>query len=101
MTGDSSMSRGRDGPMTRRNRTLRLIALLTLLVGVVVSLLGPAIRVQAQDDAQPAEPPPDLPLEITLNDLFYLFDRQIPITTEGLVEVGRQDDLIVYAETAD
>ena len=87
--------------MTRHNRTLRLVAFLTLLVGLIVSSLGPGIRVQAQDDAQPAEPPPDLPLEITLNDLFYLFDRQIPIAAEGLVEVGRQEDLIVYAETAE
>ena len=87
--------------MTRHYRTLRLVAFLMLLVGFMVSLLGPGLRVQAQDDAQPAEPPPDLPIEITLNDLFFLFDRQIPISAGGLVEVGRQDDLIVYAETAE
>jgi hypothetical protein len=45
--------------------------------------------------------PTDLPIEITLNDLFFLFDREIPIGPEGLVEVGRQDDLVVYAETAE
>ena len=101
LTDNSSMSRGGDAPMTRHNRTLRLIAFLTLLVGFIVASLGPGIRVQAQDDAQPVEPPPDLPVEITLNDLFYLFDRQIPIAAEGLVEVGRQGDLIVYAAADD
>ena len=34
--------------MTRRNRTLRLIAMLVVLAGTLVSLVAPAILVQAQ-----------------------------------------------------
>jgi hypothetical protein len=56
-TSNSGMSRGGDGPMTRHNRTLRLVSLLTLMAGFILSLLGPGIRVQAQDDVPAAEPP--------------------------------------------
>ena len=87
--------------MTRRNRTLRLIATLVVLVGTLVSLVAPAIPVQAQDDANPAARPPEFPIEILFEDRYFLFDREIPITPEGLVEVGRQEDLTFYAETAE
>jgi len=87
--------------MTRRNRTLRLVAALVMLAGILVSLLAPAIPAQAQDDANPAARPPEFPIELLFADEYFLFDREIPITTEGLVEVGRQDDLTFYAETAE
>ena len=87
--------------MTRRNRTLRLIAMLVVLAGTLVSLVAPAIPVQAQDDADPAARPPEFPIEILLGDQYFLFDREIPITLDGLFEVGQQDDLTFYAETAE
>ena len=87
--------------MTRRNRTLRLIATLVVLAGTLVSLVAPAIPVQAQDDANPAARPPEFPIEILFDDRYFLFDREIPITPEGLVEVGRQEDLTFSAETAE
>src|SRR5215217_6905826 len=87
--------------MTKRNRTLRLVAALVMLAGILVSLVAPAIPAQAQDDANPAARPPEFPIELLFADEYFLFDREIPITTEGLVEVGRQDDLIFYAETAE
>ena len=67
--------------MTRRNRTLRLIATLVVLAGTLVSLVAPAIPVQAQDDANPAARPPEFPIEILFEDRYFLFDREIPITT--------------------
>jgi hypothetical protein len=87
--------------MTRRNRTLRLIAMLVVLVGTLGSLLAPAIPVQAQDDGDATTRPPEFPLEILFDDRYFLFDRQIPIAPDALFEVGQQDDLIVYAETAE
>ena len=87
--------------MTRRNRTLRLIAMLVVLAGTLVSLVAPAIPVRAQDDGDPAARPPEFPIEILFDDRYFLFDREIPIATEGLVEVGQQDDLTFYAETAE
>src|SRR5215212_2298632 len=87
--------------MTRRNRTLRLIATLVVLAGTLVSLLAPAIPAQAQEDANPAARPPEFPIEILFEDRYFLYDREIPITPEGLFEVGRQEDLTFYAETAE
>src|SRR5215211_5261511 len=87
--------------MTRRNRTLRLIVTLVVLAGTLVSLLAPAIPAQAQEDANPAARPPEFPIEILFEDRYFLFDREIPITPEGLIEVGRQEDLTFYAETAE
>ncbi len=87
--------------MTRRNRTLRLIAMLVVLAGTLVSLVAPAIPVQAQDDGDPAARPPEFPIEILFDEQYFLFDREIPIATEGLVEVGQQEDLTFYAETAE
>jgi hypothetical protein len=87
--------------MTRRIRTLRLIATLVVLAGTIVSLIGPAILVQAQDEGDSAARPAEFPIEIVLEDRYFLFDREIPIALEGLVEVGRQDDLTFYAETAE
>src|SRR5215217_1936279 len=87
--------------MTRRNQTLRLIATLVVLVGTLVSLLAPAIPAQAQEDANPAARPPEFPIEILFEDRYFLFDREIPINPEGLFEVGRQEDLTFYAETAE
>jgi hypothetical protein len=66
-----------------------------------MSLVGPAIPVQAQDEGDSAARPPEFPIEIVLEDRYFLFDREIPITLEGLVEVGQQDDLTFYAETAE
>src|SRR5688572_27276523 len=87
--------------MTRRNQTLRLIAMLVVLVGTLGSLLALAISVRAQDDGVAAARPPEFPVEILLDDRYFLFDRQIPIALDALFEVGQQDDLIVYAETAE
>ena len=87
--------------MTRRNRTLRLIATLVVLVGTLVSLLAPAIPAQAQEDANPAARPPEFPIEILFEDRYFLFDREMPIAPEGLAEVGRQNDLTFFAETAE
>jgi len=85
--------------MTRRSRTLRLIATLVVLAGTMVSLVGWAITVHAQDAGSPTARPPQLPTEIVFEDRYFLFDREISIATDGLVEVGRQDDLTFYAET--
>src|SRR5215207_7841101 len=87
--------------MTRRNGTLRLIAMLVVLVGTLVSLVAPALPVQAQDDTDSATRPPEFPIEILIDDQYFLFDREIPIAPEGLVEVGQQDDLTFSAETAE
>jgi hypothetical protein len=87
--------------MTRRNRTLRLIATLVVLAGTLLSLVAQAIPVQAQDNGDPAARPPEFPIEIAFEDRYFLFDRVIPIATEGLVDVGQQDDLTFYAETAE
>src|SRR5215208_6703872 len=84
--------------MTSRNRTLRLIATLVVLAWTLVSLVAPAIPARAQDDANPAARPAEFPIEILFDDRFFLFDREIPVTPEGLFEVGRQDDLTFYAE---
>jgi hypothetical protein len=69
--------------MTRRNRTLRLIAMLVVLVGTLGSLLAPAIPVQAQDDGDATTRPPEFPLEILFDDRYFLFDRQIPIAPDA------------------
>jgi hypothetical protein len=74
--------------MTRRIWTLRLIATLVVLAGTLISLIGPAIPVQAQDEGSPAARPPEFPIEIVLEGRYFLFDREIPIALEGLVEVG-------------
>src|SRR5215212_4487319 len=87
--------------MTRRNRTLRLIAMLVVLAGTLVSLAAPAITVRAQDEADSAARAPEFPIEILLDDQYFLFDREIPIALEGLLEVGQQDDLTFYAEAAE
>jgi hypothetical protein len=87
--------------MTRRNRTLRLTAMLVLLAGVLISLVGPAMLVQAQDEGDSAVRPSQFPIEIVFDNRYLLFDREIPIAPDGLVEVGRQDDLTFYAETAE
>jgi len=72
-----------------------------LLAGALVSLIGPVIPVQAQDEASPAAGPPELPIEIVFDDRYFLFDREMPIAPEGLAEVGRQNDLTFFAETAE
>src|SRR5687768_7024186 len=87
--------------MTRRNRTLRLIAMLVVLVGTLGSLLAPAIPIRAQDDGDAAARPPEFPVEILFDDRYFLFDREIPLAPDALFEVGQQDDLIVYAEMAE
>src|SRR5215217_4545215 len=87
--------------MTRRNRTLRLVAMLVVLAGTLVSIVAPAIQVQAQDDADSTAPSPQFPIEILVDDQYFLFDREISVAPEGLVEVGRQDDLTFSADTAD
>src|SRR5215207_1261660 len=87
--------------MTRRNRTLRLVAMLVVLAGSMVSIVAPAIEVQAQDDADSTVRSPQFPLEILVDDQYFLFDREIPVAPEGLVEVGQQDDLTFSAETAE
>src|SRR5215207_10512725 len=99
--GKASVSQRGHGSMTRRNRTLRLIAMRVVLAGTLVSLIAPAIPVRAQDDTDPAARPPEFPIEILLGDQYFLFDREIPITLDGLFEVGQQDDLTFYAETAE
>src|SRR5215212_4878370 len=86
--------------MTRRNRTLRLVAMLVVLAGTLVSLVAPAIPVQAQGDDSTARPP-QFPIEVLVDDQYFLFDRVIPVAPEGLVEVGQQDDLTFSAETAE
>src|SRR5918998_1684056 len=87
--------------MTSRIRTLRLIATLVVLAGTLVSLIGQAIPVRAQEEDDPAARPPEFPIEIVFEDRYFLFDRQIPIAPDGLVELGQQDDLTFYAETAE
>src|SRR5829696_12577 len=87
--------------MTRRNRTLRLVAMLVVLAGTLVSIVAPAIQVQAQDDADSTARSPQFPIEILVDDQYFLFDREIPVAPEGLVEVGQQDDLTFSAETAE
>src|SRR5918997_386123 len=87
--------------MTRRNRTLRLIAMLVVLAGTLVSLVAPVMLVQAQEDANQEARPPEFPIEVLFDDQYFLFDREIAISPEGLVEVGQQDDLTFYAETAE
>jgi hypothetical protein len=87
--------------MIRRNRTLRLIATLVLLAGTLMSLVGPAILVHAQDEGDPAARPPEFPIEIVFEDRYFLFDRQIPTAPADLVEVGQQDDLTFFADTAE
>jgi hypothetical protein len=75
--------------------------MLVVLAGTLVSLVAPATPVQAQDEGDPAARPPEFPVEILLNDQYFLFDREIPIALDGLFEVGQQDDLTFYAETAE
>src|SRR3712207_1585869 len=87
--------------MIRRNRTLRLIAMLVLLAGILMSLVGPAILVQAQDEGGTAGRPPEFPIEVVFEERYFLFDRAIPISPADLVEVGQEDDLTFYAETAE
>jgi hypothetical protein len=87
--------------MTRRNRTLRLVAMLVVLAGTLVSLMAPAIPVQAQGDADSTARPPQFPIEVLVDDQYFHFDRAIPVAPEGLVEVGQQDDLTFSAETAE
>jgi hypothetical protein len=87
--------------MTSRIRTLRLIATLVVLAGTLVSLIGQAIPVWAQEEGDPAARPPEFPIEIVFEDRYFLFDRQIPIAPDGLDELGQQDDLTFYAETAE
>src|SRR5918997_1544944 len=87
--------------MTRRNRTLRLIAMLVVLAGTLVSLVAPVMLVQAQEDANQEARPPEFPIEVLLDEQYFLFDREIPIALDGLFEVGQQDDLTFYAETAE
>src|SRR5215218_3251503 len=90
--------------MTRPKRTLRLIATLVVLAGTLLSLVGQAYPVQAQDNGNPGNPaarPSEFPVEIVFEDRYFLFDRVMPIATDGLVEVGQQDDLTFSAETAE
>src|SRR5215217_357626 len=100
-TGDASVSQRGHRSMTRRNRTLRLIALLVVLAGALVSLVTPVIPVQAQDEGTPAARPSELPIEILFDNRYFLFDREVPIAPDGLVEVGQQDQLTFSAETAE
>ena len=92
--------------MIRRNWTLRFISMLVLLAGTLMSLVGLAILVQAQlvqaqDEGGTAARPPEFPIEIVFEDRYFLFDREIPVAPADLVEVGQQDDLTFYAETAE
>ena len=69
--------------MTRRNRTLRLIAMLVVLAGTLVSLVAPAILVQAQDDADPAARPPEFPIEILLGDQYFSSTARSQLRSTG------------------
>src|SRR5215213_533581 len=99
--GKASVSQRGHGSMTRRNRTLRLIAMLVVLAGALVSLIAPVIPAQAQDEGTPAARPAGFPVEILFDNRYFLFDRVIPIAPEALVDVGQQDDLTFYAESAE
>ena len=86
--------------MTRRNRTLRLIAMLVVLAGTLVSLVAPAIRSRRKMTATRRSGPRSSQSRFC-SMISIFFDREIPIAPEGLVEVGQQDDLTFYAETAE
>src|SRR5215213_6919315 len=84
--------------MTRRMRTLRLIATLVVLVGTLMSLVGRAIPVQAQDEGTPAANPPEFPIEIVFKHRYFLFDQMIPSAPDGVDKVGRENDLTLYTK---
>lgn len=85
--------------MTRQNRTLSILLLLALLFGSLSPGAVWTSRALAQDTGAPGERLPEFPAEIALADQFFHYDREETRSTEGLIEVGREGDLVLLAES--
>lgn len=89
--------------MGRLNRTVTLVVALLLLAGLVLTALPSvaSLPALAQDAGQGGERPGAFPAEIVVGDRSFLFDRLVPFGTEGLVEIGAQDNVVVFAESTE
>ncbi|MBA3450416.1 MAG: hypothetical protein H0T18_04305, partial [Chloroflexia bacterium] len=85
--------------MSSHKRALNIISALMLLAGLVLTSLLPGVvlPVGAQDDGETSP----FPVEIALDGRYFLFDREIAIAPAALVEIGQQDALTIFAETAE
>ena len=84
--------------MTRQNRTLSILLLLALLFGSLSPGAGWALPALAQDTATPGGRPPGFPAELVLGDQFFHYDREETRPADGLIEVGREGELVLLAE---
>ncbi|MDF3042418.1 MAG: hypothetical protein K0Q71_5124 [Thermomicrobiales bacterium] len=89
--------------MGRLNRTVYLVVALVVLIGVALPTFpwAPIAPAAAQDDVQGAGRPEAFPEEILLGERYFHFDRVVPFGTEGLVEIGTDEDAVVFAESAE
>ncbi len=89
--------------MSSHRRALNVIIAPFLLATFVLTsvLPGAGLSVSAQDEGEVAAQQSPFPSEIALDGRFFLFDREIPIAPDALVEIGQQDNLIIFADTAE
>jgi hypothetical protein len=87
--------------MTRQNRTLSILLFFAMLVGSLPTGAGWALPVLAQETAEPAGALPEFPVEIVLGDQTFHYDREETRPTNDLVEVGREGEIVLLAESAD
>ena len=84
--------------MTRQNRTLSILLFLALLLGSLPLGTDWVLPVFAQDTAEPGDRAPEFPAEIAVGDQFFHYDREETRSTDGLIEIGREGDLVLLGE---
>jgi hypothetical protein len=96
--GDAISEPGERRAMGRLNRTVYLVVALVVLIGVALPTFpwAPIAPAAAQDDVQGAGRPEAFPEEILLGERYFHFDRVVPFGTEGLVEIGTDEDAVVF-----
>jgi hypothetical protein len=101
--GDAISEPGERRAMGRLNRTVYLVVALVVLIGVALPTFpwAPIAPAAAQHDMQGAGRPEAFPEEILLGERYFHFDRVVPFGTEGLVEIGTDEDAVVFAESAE
>ena len=82
--------------MTRENRALTVLALLALVTALVMTASIATGPVHAQGDTGTARPA-DFPAEIAIDGRYFLYDRVMPEAPPGLLDIGGQDGLLVFA----
>lgn len=85
--------------MTRHNRMLSIISIAGLLAGIFQAIANPAFLVRAQETEGEVPLAQTFPLEIALDNQFFLYDQAVSRSSDGLIEVGRQGDSVILAES--